>query len=145
MTIELAHVSKVEGEYAWVEKSAVTTCSGCVAEADCGTSVIQKYLSKSYRTVKVANQCRANKGDQVAVEIEDALLLKLSLITYLFPLCVFILGCILGNAVAMDYKNLTSMLSGGLCLVFAVVFVRVYTKWLFKRKYAPLKAVRIIS
>lgn len=145
MTVEFAHVSKIEGEHAWVEKSAIAACSGCAAQSECGTSAIQKYLSKSYRTVKVTNQCGATKGDYVAVEIEDALLLKLSLITYLLPLCVFILGCILGNAITANYKNLASIAFGVGGLVCAVVFVRAYTQWLFQRKHAPLKAIRIIS
>lgn len=145
MTVEFAHVSKVEGEHAWVEKSAVATCSGCAAQSDCGTSAVQKYLSKSYRTVKVTNQCGAVEGDHVAVEIEDALLLKLSVMTYFVPLCVFILGCVVGNAMVIEYKNLASILFGGVGLACGVVFVRAYAQWLFRRKHAPLKAVRVVS
>lgn len=145
MTVEFAHVSKTDGDHVWVEKSVESSCSGCAAQSDCGTSAIQKYLSKSYRTVKVSNQCGAVEGDRVAIEIEDALLLKLSLVTYFMPLCAFILGCVIGAAVFHEYKNLASIASGVMALTCAVTLVRAYTTWLFKGRQSPLKATRVLA
>lgn len=144
MAIEFAHVSKVDQGFAWVQKSAVAACSGCAAQSDCGSSAIQQYLSKSYRTVKVQNQCGAVVGDHVEVEIEDALLLRLSVLTYLLPLCVFILGCVLGSVWSVEYTNLLSIGVGSVGLTLGVVFVKAYTQWLFKRKNAPLRAIRVL-
>lgn len=97
MIQEQAQVSSVNGEYAWIQKARVSSCSGCQSEDHCGTSAISKVVGKRYVQVKALNTANAQVGDSVLVELPESTLLSLSFLAYLMPLVLLMLGAILAS------------------------------------------------
>ncbi|MEE9354061.1 MAG: SoxR reducing system RseC family protein [Methylococcaceae bacterium] len=90
MITELAVVTKVEKQQVWVESSRSSGCSGCLQNSSCGTSALDKWIKK--RSLAVDSEITVIAGDQVEVAIEEAVLLKASVLIYLVPLLMMLMG-----------------------------------------------------
>lgn len=111
-------VVAVEGEWAWVMPLAVPTCGHCGAGDGCGISLWGRWLRRRPVEVKARNPIGARVGEQVAVGLEDAGLLRLAAMAYLFPTLALILGGALGEHLGASAGQLGSILGavGGLSL-----------------------------
>lgn len=87
--LEYGEVVEINGNTAKVKFTRSSACGKCNA---CGLSA-----NKQTITVETPNSLNAQVGDEVLVEIDTSVSLKASAIAYIFPLCMLILGIILGS------------------------------------------------
>jgi sigma-E factor negative regulatory protein RseC len=95
---ESARVVRLEGEYAWVETHRRGSCGNCSAEKGCGTSAMNKLFNPKPVRVKAHNRIGARPDDMVIVGLQDAALVRGSMVVYLLPLLVMIACAIVARA-----------------------------------------------
>lgn len=101
MIEQAATVVAVEGEYALVEASRVSSCDGCSANGGCGTALLAKVFGNRRSVVRVVNSVRAERGDRVVLGLPERALTFGSLLLYIFPLFTMILGAGAGRWIGM--------------------------------------------
>ncbi|MEQ1530119.1 MAG: SoxR reducing system RseC family protein [Methylococcales bacterium] len=96
MIEENAVVTRIENGQAWIKSLQSGACGGCLQQATCATSTLAKLLPK--REFAVDCDMRLQVGDEVRVAVDDSHLLFSSLLLYLLPLLVMLLGVGLADA-----------------------------------------------
>lgn len=97
MIEEGARVVAVEGDIAWVETRRQTACGSCAANKGCGTTVLAKVVGAKYSRLRVLNTLSARTGDEVVIGIEENALLRGSVIMYVLPILLMMVGAALGE------------------------------------------------
>jgi sigma-E factor negative regulatory protein RseC len=95
MIFETATVVAVEPEAVWVEAVQKSACESCTARAGCGTSVLSKLTGKTtrIRVLKVLGyQHEPQVGEDVTIAIPADVVVTASLLVYLLPLVLSIVG-----------------------------------------------------
>jgi len=87
-------VTRVEGDYAWVEIGAGGGCGNCKSQGGCGSGLLG--LSAPSRQHRLLNTVGARPGDAVTVSLPDGGVLKAALLAYLLPLALGIGGAAAG-------------------------------------------------
>lgn len=109
-------IEKDEITIHFFKDSSCAHCSACSADKKMGTLMkIHSNLASNYIT-----------GDQISIEVDDSLLLKLSFITYILPAVFMILGYFI-----LDMLNLGeggSILGAFLFLVISFLCLYFYDK-----------------
>ena len=86
----------------WVEVVARSSCGSCSASAACGQGVLSRWFQRKARCYPV--ECEQDQaallsvGRWVEVEIPDGVLVRASLLVFLYPLLGMLLGAALFNA-----------------------------------------------
>lgn len=93
MIEEQGRVVAVSGDEAWVQTIRESACHSCSARKGCGQRVLSQMNGQAFQ-VRVANVIGARVGDEVVVGIPESSLLKASLMLYLAPLLMMVLGAI---------------------------------------------------
>jgi len=90
MVEETAIVTRIEDGQVWIKSLQSSACSGCMQQTSCGTATLSKWLPKR----EFAVDCDSNLavGDQVRVGIDDSHVLLSSLVLYLLPIVIMLLG-----------------------------------------------------
>jgi len=95
-------IVKIGQEGVFVETSRVSACGSCSSKEGCGTSTLSQLLGSKTSSFKVLNPIGAALGERVVIGMEEAALLKSSLLVYLLPLAFLLAGAILGGWLAPD-------------------------------------------
>ncbi len=98
MIEEIAIVSKVHEYQVSVQSTQTSSCSRCAQKQSCATSLLDKFIGK--RDIRVDTDLDLQCGDKVLVAIDEAALLKGSLLLYITPLLALLLGGMVGEFVA---------------------------------------------
>jgi sigma-E factor negative regulatory protein RseC len=99
-------VTKVSNKFILVETQTESSCKSCdLSSKGCGTSVLADFLGRKKINIKVANNNNNKIGDKVTIAIPEKIVLKASLIIYLFPLLFMFLSLIIYEAL-VKYLNL---------------------------------------
>lgn len=77
-------VASVSGNKAWVEPYVASSCGSCAQKKGCSTSVLNRFIGK--RRIPVDTEIALKPGDRVVVGLDEAALLKGSLVIYFVPL-----------------------------------------------------------
>lgn len=93
-------IVKIGQEGVFVETSRASACGSCSSKEGCGTSTLSQLLGNKASTFKVLNPIGAALGERVVIGLEEAALLKSSLLVYLLPLGFLLAGAILGGWLA---------------------------------------------
>jgi sigma-E factor negative regulatory protein RseC len=93
-------IVKIGQEGVFVETSRASACGGCSSKEGCGTSTLSQLLGSKTSSFKVLNPIGAALGERVVIGMEEAALLKSSLLVYLLPLAFLLTGAILGGWLA---------------------------------------------
>ncbi len=100
MLTESGRVVAVEEGALWVETIRKSTCGSCVAEKGCGHGILNRIGDGKRSYVRVLANGEAAYGlavdDQVIIEIPEEVILRGSLVVYMWPL----LGMLGGAALA---------------------------------------------
>jgi sigma-E factor negative regulatory protein RseC len=95
---ETGNVIAKSGNDIWVQVIRKSTCAGCSARHGCGQGALARLSDGRANQVLVRNEGGARTGDQVVIGIDEALLLRASLLVYGLPLTALLLGALAGNA-----------------------------------------------
>lgn len=120
-------VDCMEGR-ALVKTEGSSACKGCASVELC-----RPVTDESQNIVETENPIGAVKGDKVIIVAETKELLKASLIVYLVPLILFIVGVLIGEIVGeagifRSNKDLLAGLFGFAMLIVAFAGIRIFGK-----------------
>lgn len=97
MIEERAVVAETSHGYAWLDIQRQSACSGCHANAGCGTATLAKIWTGKRMRVRALSDLPLQPGDEVIVGVADGMLLRGALLAYLLPLMLLFAGAILGQ------------------------------------------------
>jgi sigma-E factor negative regulatory protein RseC len=104
-------VTRVEGDYAWVEIGAGSGCGNCKSQGGCGSGLLG--LAAPSRQHRLLNTVGAVEGDAVTVSLPEGGVLKAALLAYLLPLALGIGGAVAGMWLGGgDGHALTGLVAG---------------------------------
>ena len=90
MIEEQGRVVATEPGAVWVETVRRSTCSSCSANAGCGQGLMQRLgVGAGRARVRALSELSLRVGDAVVLGIHEDLLLRASVLFYLFPLLGF--------------------------------------------------------
>lgn len=127
----------------WVETLRQSACDSCSAKSGCGHSALAK-LGQNSVHMQAHCDIDVTVGDQVVVGVPEDIMVKSSLLAYLMPLLVMMVGVLLADS--LWGRDLLTALAGISGLVLGFVFLR----WHFHRnqhdeRYQPIVLRRICS
>lgn len=127
MLLETGRVVAVEADGVWVETIRKTTCGSCAVQKGCGHGMINR-ISEGRRSL-----IRALPGkllpadcvvdDEVSISIPEEVILRGSLVVYIMPLLLMLLGATAGAALTVANQDLGGAVGSiaGFALGFALV------------------------
>jgi sigma-E factor negative regulatory protein RseC len=118
MTESEAIVTRVEGEFAFIEvKGGASACGSCGERSRCGKP------QPGPRRYAVRNVVGAAPGDAVVVSVPEGAVLRAAAISYLMPLLLVLLGAAIGSNLIGD--GLPAVGGAATGLVLGIVALRV--------------------
>ncbi len=132
MILETGRVVAIEPEGLWVETIQRSVCGSCKAEKGCGQSLLAKWgANPSYLWVLLEGRDSANYqiGDDVQIGIGEDAVVKASMLAYVMPMLLLLLGAVLGQVVGGSdlYSGLgalAGLILGGVLLYWHSVVSR---------------------
>lgn len=100
MLVERAQVMLIEQDCLWVETFQASTCGSCVAKKGCGQSLLAKWSGRShYLRVLLGGRSPSifRVGDQIEIGVPEDVVVLSSLLAYLAPLILLVLGVAVGH------------------------------------------------
>ena len=132
-------VTRVEGDLAYVEIGArAAGCGRCHEVGGCGSNLMGGAQTQAPRTYRLPNRIGACVGDEVVLTIPDGALLKVSLLAYLLPVLLIIVGAALGERISDGIAIVGSLLG----LVLGIGMLR-YAQSRLMASREPLLSIRI--
>lgn len=128
MIEEPGQVVQAGGGYAWVETRPRTACDSCGSSDGCGTGALSKAFGRRNNRIRVIDTVGCTPGDRVILGLDEAALLRSSLVLYAVPLIMMILAALVGRTVLGPWlqsdPETVAMVSGVLGLVFGFAWAR---------------------
>ena len=93
-------IVKIDGDFVWVETEIKSGCNQCSAKSGCGTGILSGVLGRRRPQLRVPNSLGAKVGEAVVVAVEERGVVTGSLLLYLLPLFMMILGAAIGDALS---------------------------------------------
>lgn len=112
MSETLARVVRVEGDSAWVEVQAPTSCGACGGRGCGSSSVFGQLFRVRPASYPVNNPIDAQVGDSVIVAVPEGELLHSALRGYGVPLLLLLLGAVAGLALAGELGSIVGAVLG---------------------------------
>ncbi len=124
-----ARIVKIHGEIATVIVKQQNACSVCSVNSLCGTSVLSSIFTRKAE-FDVINEAGAKVGDEVYLEISDAVLIKASIAMYLLPILFLLAGAIIGEKFLYTLANaeVASIIGGVTGFFLGILFYKSYSK-----------------
>ena len=147
MIEERGRITTVESDGFWVETIQRSACQACVAEKGCGQKLLSRLSGKTalIRVLSGHGDLQLLKPhDQVVIGIPEDVVVKGTLLVYLFPLLTMVGAVCIGALISFhDIIVLTSALIG---FILGGVFVRLHS-WLNKnnRRVHPVLLERLVA
>ena len=113
-------VVAVSGRALQVETQPRSSCAHC-ASAGCSTSVLAKLAGTGRNRIWLENTLDARPGEQVVIGIQDELLLRASVLSYLLPLLGMLVVAALGDVRGAGEGLQGLLAAGGLAAGFVLV------------------------
>lgn len=140
-------IVKIGQDGVFVETSRASACGGCSSKEGCGTSSFSRLLGNKASFFKVQNPIGAALGERVVIGMEEAALLKSSLLVYLVPLAFLLAGAMLGGWLAPAHLK-DAYAAGGVVvgLVFGFAALKLFNTDAGKnRQFQPVILRRVFS
>lgn len=96
----IATVLDVESDRVLVEVQRRTACGSCESKDGCGTSALAGWFSRRVSRLPLRTTLPLRVGDAVVIGLEEAALLRASLLLYLLPILALVAGALGGAALA---------------------------------------------
>lgn len=109
MLLETGRVVAVETDGVWVETIRKTTCGTCAAQKGCGHGMMNR-ISEGRRSLIRAlpgklKPAQCTVDDEVSISIPEEVILRGSLIVYILPLLIMLLGAWTGASLFPDNED----------------------------------------
>jgi sigma-E factor negative regulatory protein RseC len=127
MIEERAQVLAVDGDTVLLQTQRQSTCGSCAVKSGCGTSVLASVVGQKISQLRVTNTLGARPGDEVMLGLEEDALVTGSLLVYMLPLVLLLLGAMAGEGLAMYLgldAELTPIVGGAGGFIVAVLLAR---------------------
>ena len=111
MIEEIGTVVNTEPGYAWIETKVKTTCSSCVANDNCGTSVVAKAFTPRPEHLRIEVPCELQLGQSVKIGIPEQHLLSASAWVYLVPIVTLLASAALLQSLVLMPEPAVILLS----------------------------------
>ncbi len=99
MLEETAVVSRIVENQIWVHAGGrSSSCGKCSQSSSCSTQLLEKFIAK--REIPVDTELFLEQGDKIILAIDEAQLIKGSLLIYILPLLALFFGALLGETLA---------------------------------------------
>jgi sigma-E factor negative regulatory protein RseC len=136
-------IVSLHGGMASIAPLAQTGCKSCPSNGICGTSFLAPLFGKKQRLLVAKNIINAKPGDQVTIGLNRMALVFASLMVYILPLMMLVIGAILGEAFAhasgIEDTELVSILSGlGAASLTFLIISRVVRSASFSSFFEPV-------
>ncbi len=128
MIEEVVRVSRIEQGEIWIEANRQSACASCSSKQSCGQGTLSEWGSGNSVQLPVTNPTglHPDVGQQVVVGLEEASLVKASLMIYLVPLLALVVLALVARA--LDASEGWQVLAGGVGLALGFLLVRVFSK-----------------
>lgn len=127
MIEERAQVVSIEGDQVLLQTQRQSSCGSCSVKSGCGTSVLAGIVGQKVTQLKLPNTIGAKPGDEVMLGMAENALVAGSLLVYVLPLVMLLLGALAGEGLAaslgMD-AELMPIVGGAAGFILAVLLVR---------------------
>ena len=136
-------IVSVQGSEVSIAPLAESGCNACLSNGVCGTALLSTMFGKKQRLLVAENTIDAKPGEQVIIGLNRTALVLVSLMVYLLPLLMLILGAIAGDAVGhragLEDAEVISILSGIGAASLTFIFVsRVVRSVFFSAFFYPV-------
>lgn len=129
MAIERALVLEVNGDQALIQTQRKSACQSCQLESSCGQGLISKMSSERSMELWLDNVLGAQAGQTVTISIPDEGLLQASVLMFVIPLLLMVLGA----GLAMQFAG------GDLAAITGGVFGLLMGFFIARRKSASMQ------
>lgn len=130
---EIAIVSFIDDDYAYLKADSASACSSCSAKSSCGAKTITK--PNAEYNLRVRNDLNLKEGDSVVVSLESQKLLIATVILYILPLLMLFAFSFLGKSF---YGEIGSIIGGITGLAAGLLIVRQgFAKDKLKKQFEP--------
>ena len=100
-----AIVIQLDGKNALVESIQSGGCGNCDSVNGCNSSKLSQLFRNKPRRFSVRNECNAQPGSLVQINLQEGVLLHSAILMYILPLLFMLSGAILGAHWASDVAN----------------------------------------
>ena len=148
MIEEKASVVSVDGGRIWVQTQRKSVCGTCSARKGCGTASLEQLFGKRRTQMMVSSEIPVSAGDEVMLGIEEATLLRGSLLLYGLPLLFMLIGAVLAQSLVPSGGELPVIAGAISGLLLGLFLVAGHTQKLrFNPRYHPtiLRVIRSSS
>lgn len=133
MLEEQATVLAVESNAVWVEADRQVGCERCEAGQGCGGGVLGKLVKRGTSRVRALTDLNdLQTGEQVVIGLDERLLVRGSLMTYLLPLITMLVAAIVADQ-WLQTTDLAVAAAGMFGLGIGLLVLRAYTQRLIRR------------
>jgi sigma-E factor negative regulatory protein RseC len=116
MLEEQGLVVSLQGQFASITPVEQSGCQSCASNSMCGSALLKPLFGKRQYLLIAKNSVNARPGEQVTIGLNRMALVISSLMVYLLPLLMLILGAIVGKAIAHNFgveiSEFVSILTG---------------------------------
>lgn len=129
MLEERARILSVQADDVWVEANRQQGCAKCEAGEGCGGGVLGKLVRRGSSRVLVHNALAGlAPGEEVVIGLDEAALLKSSLMAYLVPLLCMFAAALLAESL-LDMNDLATAAMGLVGLMAGFVLFRYFSDY----------------
>ncbi len=130
---EQAVIVALEGDSVWVQTRRQSSCTSCSARHGCGQGLITQVLPGREHCIRALVDSRLQSqlalGDTVSITVPDEVILRASMVVYMVPLLLLIVGAFSGTFVVPGDGGAISggvigLLLGVACVRWHAVAVR---------------------
>ena len=130
MIKETGRVVAIDKHHLWLDTINKTTCGSCEAQAGCGQSLLNRWMTRT-SFLKVSLDGRSASDfqlhDEVTVGIPENVVVLSSILMYCLPLAGLVLGA--GIAFATYAHDVASIIGAMLGLCMGACVVRGFSWW----------------
>ncbi|MCX8094785.1 MAG: SoxR reducing system RseC family protein [Caldisericia bacterium] len=127
---EIGKVLENKNKFSIVEVGG-SYCESCISKEKC------LFHREREKLVEAENKINAKPGDIVLLEVPPKKYVFITFVIYLIPIISMFVGSILGEYIFKNIyfkgENITPILSGFIFLVFSILLIRVFNKFLLLR------------
>ena len=143
MIEQVATVTAIDGNSAWVETQRQSACGACAMNKGCGAGLFAKAFGFNTPKLKVMHKHDIEVGDNVVIGIDEQALVRGSFAAYMMPI-LFMLGfAMLGEGVTSNWQvgldaDFVGILTGIMGLMLGLMWLKRYSaRIVHDRRYQP--------